>query len=59
MGLGAIKRGAVGLWGLWGLKSAKQMGQMKMDKVSRRLGKGVAEMGATGLGLWRCGAVRL
>ena len=49
----------MGLWGLSGLKSAKQMGQIKMDKVNWRLGKGVVEMGATALGLWRCGAVRL
>ena len=57
VGLGAV--GAVGLWGLWGLKWAKQIGQIKMDKVNWRLGKGVAEIGATGLGLWGCGAVRL
>ena len=48
----------MGLWGLRGLKMAKKMGEIKMDKVNWRLGKGVAEMGATGLGLWCCGAVQ-
>ena len=51
--------GALGLWGLSSLKSAMKMGQIKMVEVNWRLGKGVAEMGATGLGLWGCGAVRL
>jgi len=54
-----LGRGAVGLWGLWGLKWANQMGQITMDKVNWRLGKGVAEIGASGLGLWGCAAVRL
>ena len=57
--LGAWGYWAMGPWGCGSLKWAKQMRQIKMDKVNSTLGKGLAEIATTGLGLWRCGAVRL
>ena len=41
----------LGAVGAVGLENGEENGGIKMDKVNWRLGKGVGEMGATGLGL--------
>ena len=54
LGLGAMGLwgyGAVGAVGAVGLENGEENGGIKMDKVNWRLGKGVGEMRATGLGL--------